>query len=95
MLSFNFDISTEQRQKTAEEIYFLLISNYSKLRVTSLPESASELYRPSERRLSGKLVPTFGKERGCRVVSVTDPYGRILGFLDRSRYLFIQVALEL
>jgi hypothetical protein len=22
---------------------------------------------------------------GCHVVSVTDPYGRILGFLDRSR----------
>jgi hypothetical protein len=26
------------------------------------------------------------------VVSVTDPYGRILGFLDRSRYFFFQVA---
>jgi hypothetical protein len=24
------------------------------------------------------------------VVSVTDPYGRILGFLDRSRYFFIK-----
>jgi hypothetical protein len=24
------------------------------------------------------------------VVSVTDPYGRILGFLDRSRYLSIK-----
>jgi hypothetical protein len=23
---------------------------------------------------------------GCHVVSATDPYGRILGFLDRSRY---------
>jgi hypothetical protein len=30
--------------------------------------------------------------RGCDVVSVTDPYGRILGFLDRSRYFFFQVA---
>jgi hypothetical protein len=29
-------------------------------------------------------------DRGCHVVSVTDPYGRILGFLDRSRYLFIK-----
>jgi hypothetical protein len=27
-------------------------------------------------------VPTFA-DRGCDVVSVTDPYGRILGFLDR------------
>jgi hypothetical protein len=26
--------------------------------------------------------------RGSHVVSVTDPYGRILGFLDRSRYFF-------
>jgi hypothetical protein len=25
-------------------------------------------------------------DRGCHVVSVTDPYGRILGFLDRSNY---------
>jgi hypothetical protein len=28
----------------------------------------------------------------CHVVSVTDPFGRILGFLDRSRYFFFQVA---
>jgi hypothetical protein len=25
-------------------------------------------------------------DRGCHMVSVTYPYGRILGFLDRSRY---------
>jgi hypothetical protein len=29
------------------------------------------------------------------VVIVTDPYGRILGFLDRSRYFFYQVAPQL
>jgi hypothetical protein len=29
------------------------------------------------------------------VVSVTDPYGRILGFLDRSRYSFFQAAIQL
>jgi hypothetical protein len=29
------------------------------------------------------------------VVSVTDPYGRILGFLDRIRYFFFQVAPQL
>jgi hypothetical protein len=28
-------------------------------------------------------------DRGCHVVSVTDPYGRILGFLDSSRYFSI------
>jgi hypothetical protein len=48
-------------------------------------EPASELYRPSDRRLSAKLAPTFA-DRGCHVVIVTDPYGRILGFLGRSRY---------
>jgi hypothetical protein len=58
------------------------------------PESASELFRPRDRRLSAKLVPTFA-DRGCHVVSVKDRYGRILGFLDRSRYFFFQVAPQL
>jgi hypothetical protein len=30
-----------------------------------------------------------------RVVSTTDPHGRILGFLDRSRYYFFEVAPQL
>jgi hypothetical protein len=30
------------------------------------------------------------KWSACQVVSVTDPYGRILGFLDRSRYFSIK-----
>jgi hypothetical protein len=42
------------------------------------------IYRPSDHRLSAKLVPTF-TDRGCHVISVTDPYYRILGFLDRAR----------
>jgi hypothetical protein len=29
-------------------------------------------------------------DRGCHVVSVMDPYGRILGFLDRSHYFSIK-----
>jgi hypothetical protein len=33
--------------------------------------------------------------RGCHVVSVTDPYGRILGFLDRNHYFFFQVPPKL
>jgi hypothetical protein len=45
----------------------------------------------SDRLLSAKLVPTFA-DRGCRVVSATDPYCRIVGFLDRSSYFFFQVA---
>jgi hypothetical protein len=43
------------------------------------PEYASELYRPSYRRLSAKLVPTFA-DRGCHVVIVIDLCGHI-GFL--------------
>jgi hypothetical protein len=31
---------------------------------------------------------------GCHMVSVTDPYGRNLDFLDRSLYFFFQVALQ-
>jgi hypothetical protein len=30
------------------------------------------------------------RDRGCHMVSVTDTYGRILGFLDRSRYFSIK-----
>jgi hypothetical protein len=29
-------------------------------------------------------------DRGCHVVSVTDPYGRVLVFLDRSCYFSIK-----
>jgi hypothetical protein len=38
------------------------------------------LSRRANRRLSTELLPTFA-DRGCYVVSVTDLYGRILGFL--------------
>jgi CBS-domain-containing membrane protein len=55
---------------------------------TPWSESASE-YRPSDRRLSANWLPTFA-DKACHVVSVTDPYGRIIGFLDRSRYFSIK-----
>jgi hypothetical protein len=61
---------------------------------TPWSESASELYRSSDRCLSAKLLLTAA-DRECHVVSVTDPYCRILGFLDRSRYFFFQVAPQL
>jgi hypothetical protein len=50
--------------------------------------------RPSDSRFTAKWLPTF-VDRGCYVVNVADPYGRILGFLDRSRYFFYQVAPQL
>jgi hypothetical protein len=61
---------------------------------TPWSESASELYRPCDRRLSAKLAPTFA-DLGCHVVSVTDPYGRILGFSRQEPLLFYQVAPQL
>jgi hypothetical protein len=56
-------------------------------------ESSSELYRPSDRRLSAILVPTFG-DRGFYMVSVTSlrPYSR----LSRPEsLLFFHVAPQL
>jgi hypothetical protein len=67
---------------------------YNLIIITPWPESASELYRPSNRRLSVKLVPIF-EDTGGPVVNVKDLYGSILGFLDRSLYFFIQVAPQL
>jgi hypothetical protein len=61
---------------------------------TLRPESGSELYRSNDRRLSAKLVQTF-EDRECQEVGVTDPYGRILGSLERSRCIFFQVAPQL
>jgi hypothetical protein len=49
------------------------------------------LYRPKDLRLSVKSVPTFA-DKDWRVVSVTNPYGRILGFLDQSHYFLFQAA---
>jgi hypothetical protein len=58
------------------------------------PSLHTELYRPSDCRLSAKLVPT-SDDRECHTVSVTDPYGRNLRFLDRCRYFLFEVALEI
>jgi hypothetical protein len=44
--------------------------------------------------LVGEVVPTLA-DRGCCVVSATDPPVVSLGFLDRSRYYFFQVAPQL
>jgi hypothetical protein len=61
---------------------------------TPWSESESEVYRPSDRRLSVKLVPTFA-DGGCQVVSMTDPYGRILGFLDCLWWNYIDITIKI
>jgi hypothetical protein len=58
---------------------------------TSWPESASLLYRSL---LVNEVSSNFA-DRRCHVVRKTDPYGRILAFLDWSRYFFFQVAPQL
>jgi CBS-domain-containing membrane protein len=45
---------------------------------------------PTERPpLLGEVIAKFA-DKGCHVVNVTDTAGRILGFLDRSRYFSIK-----
>jgi hypothetical protein len=48
-----------------------------------------ELTIPTER------PPLVGEVSACHAVSVTDPYGRIPGFLDWSRYFSFQEAPQL
>jgi hypothetical protein len=51
---------------------------------------------PTERpQLIGEVNSNFFAVRGSSVVSTTDPYGFIFGFLDRSRYFFFKVAPQL
>jgi hypothetical protein len=80
------------RIEVSTELWILLLLLL--LLLTPWPEPARELCRPSDKRLSAKLVPPFA-DRGCQVVSVTDPYDRNLSFLDWSRYYFFQVASQL
>jgi hypothetical protein len=56
----------------------------TKVSKTRWPQSGSQLYQPSGSSLSAKLVPTFA-DRKFGVVSATDPCGRTLEFLDKSR----------
>jgi hypothetical protein len=51
---------------------------------------------PTERPpLVSEVSANFLRIEGYHVVSVTNPYGRILGFLGRNRYCFFQVAPQL
>jgi hypothetical protein len=59
------------------------ISHTIPRKITPRPKLARELHWPRDRRWSAKLVPSFA-DRGYRVVSATDPHGRIFTFLDRD-----------
>jgi hypothetical protein len=66
-------------------ITFLCNCKYIK---TPWPESARELYRRRDRRLSAKWVPTF-MDRGCHVVSLTDPLRPYSRFFRPEPLLFL------
>jgi hypothetical protein len=68
--------------------YFSTVS--LNLTLWSWSKSVSEQYRPSDSRLSEKLVPTFA-DIGCHVVSVTDSYDRII-ILQLSVKLKLRLA---
>jgi hypothetical protein len=80
-------IMAEEKCLNSSVTRAFLESLYLLQKKTPWPEFASELYRPGDRSLWAKLVPTFA-DRGCHVVSATDPYSRILNFLDQ---LFITI----
>jgi hypothetical protein len=72
----------------------ILMHSYKKKTPNSVA-SLCERTIPTERLpLSEKSVSNFA-DRGCHLVSVMDPYSRILGFLDRSRYFFFQASPQL
>jgi hypothetical protein len=54
------------------------------------------LVREQERQpLVAKASANFLRIEGCCVIITTDPYGCILGFLDRSLYFFFQIDPQL
>jgi hypothetical protein len=50
---------------------------------------------PTERSLLVGEVSAKFADRGSRVISATESHGHILGFLDRSRYYFFEIAPQL
>jgi hypothetical protein len=76
------------RQNTERKASSLSLTKRSEIVKLRGFESASELYRSSDRRRSAKLVPTSA-DRGCHVVSATSPSDRNFDFLDPEPLLFL------
>jgi hypothetical protein len=69
-----------------------ILQVYNKIHKKNSVVSARKRTIPTERPpLVSEVSANFFVDRWCHVVSVTNPHGRILGFLDRSRYYFFQV----
>jgi hypothetical protein len=90
------ELNSERGSANPRDIFVVILSTKTKKKTklrglsprTNYTDRATAACRP-------KLVPTFFADIGSHVVSVTDTYGRILGFLDRSCYFFFQVAPQL
>jgi hypothetical protein len=68
------------------------VNNYHRDKIGLFSNFSTLLLKTKLRALSPR--PNY-TDRKCHVVSVMDPYSRILGFLDRSRYFFFQVVPQL
>jgi hypothetical protein len=66
---FKYKSRQEYKSNIKKQLY---INN-----ITPWHQSASELWRPP---LVSEVSANSFADRGCHVVSVTNPYGRILGF---------------
>jgi hypothetical protein len=73
--------------------YYRLSTNKQtkKLRGFSPRANYTDRVTAACRRIYSQLLPIDG----YRVLSVADPYGRKLDFLDRRRYFFFQVVPQL
>jgi hypothetical protein len=86
-------ITTSQLKRREVAVRFLIVEICFAATMTSNKKTfrgfspQSELYRPSDRRFSAKLVPTLA-DRGCRVVSSTNPHGHQFWF-SRPEPLFL------
>jgi hypothetical protein len=76
----------EIMKKFSDFSYQLIISKLKLTLVAWVRERTIPTERPP---LVSEVIANF-EDRGCHVVSVKNPYGRILGFLDRSRYFSIK-----
>jgi hypothetical protein len=64
-----------------EDSGMIFMPNFIQIQQTPWPESASELYRPSDRRLLAKLVTTFADRGMSRSQRGGSPMVVILVFL--------------
>jgi hypothetical protein len=97
--AFFYRIMTRSDTEEIAAIFFMDVQcpvfqgKKNKKTVSSVRKRTIPTQRPSF--VSEVSANFFFVYRGCHVISMTNPSGRILGFLDRSRYYCFQVAPQL